>query len=161
MIFSQNVTFAIEHFFMGLRAVCVSYELQSQYLEWDIFLGGCAVYFVLYDAVYQFRLCWAVLAARAALQLRRLGFSLQWLLRWGVASRALRVQWLQRVNSVLSVPGLQSACSIVVAFGLRSFAACRIFPGQGQNPCLLHWLAVSFFATEPPGKPKVVCFFIS
>ena len=29
MIFSHNVTFEIEHFFMGLQAISVSYELYS------------------------------------------------------------------------------------------------------------------------------------
>ena len=79
----------------------------------------------------------------------------------GVASRALLVQWSQRVNSLVSAPGLQSAYAVVGALGLNSFAGCGIFPDQELNPCLLHWLAVSFFATELPGKPKVVCFFIS
>ena len=26
-------------------------------------------------------------------------------------------------------------------------------PGQGSDPCLLHWQA-DFFTTEPPGKPE-------
>ena len=79
--------------------------------------------------IFSVWLCWVFVTARAALWVRCVGFSMQWLLRWGVASRALLVQWLQRVNSVISALGLQSACAIVGALGLCSFAGCGGFPG--------------------------------
>ena len=51
--------------------------------------------------------------------------------------------------SVVVARGLQSAGSIVVAYGLSCSAACGNFPDQGLNPCLLHWQVGSL----PPGKP--------
>ena len=45
----------------------------------------------------------------------------------GVSFQSLLLLWL---------PG-----SIVVAPGLRCVTACRVFPDQGLNPCLLHWQA--------------------
>ena len=46
-------------------------------------------------------------------------------------------------GSVVVARGLQSAGSVVVACGLSCSAACGIFPGQGSNPCPLHWQADS------------------
>ena len=39
-------------------------------------------------------------------------------------------------------PGVPWA-AVVVAHGLACSVACGIFPGQGSNPCLLHWQADS------------------
>ena len=38
---------------------------------------------------------------------------------------------------------LQSPGSVVGAQGLRCSTTCGVFPGQGSNPCLLHWQADS------------------
>ena len=37
-------------------------------------------------------------------------------------------------------------------------AACGIFPDQGSNLCLLHFLAGGFFSVEPAGKPLPFTF---
>ena len=71
-----------------------------------------------------------------------------------VAALRLPLRWplsLQSVGSgaqgsVAVVRGLQSASSTVVPYGFSCSTACRIFPDQGSNSCLLHW-------QEPPGKP--------
>ena len=47
------------------------------------------------------------------------------------------------VASLVAEHGLRSAGSVVVAHGLSCSAACGIFPGQGSNPCPLHWQADS------------------
>ena len=39
--------------------------------------------------------------------------------------------------------GSRCAGSVVVAHGLSGSAACGIFPGEGSNPCPLHWQADS------------------
>ena len=44
--------------------------------------------------------------------------------------------------SAVVAHGLQSAGSAVVAHGLNRSMACRIFPDQGLNLCLLHWQAI-------------------
>ena len=41
--------------------------------------------------------------------------------------------------SVFVAPRLQSADSVVVAYGLSCSSACGISLDQGSNPCLLHW----------------------
>ena len=46
------------------------------------------------------------------------------------------------------VPGLLSAGSVVVAYGLGCSAACGIFWEQGLNPCLLHWQVVSLSLSQ-------------
>ena len=43
--------------------------------------------------------------------------------------------------SVVAAPGLYSTGSVVVIHRLNCSTACGIFPGQGLNPCLLHWQA--------------------
>ena len=71
--------------------------------------------------------------------LRYAGFSLRWLLllrstgsrRAGFSSCGA---WAQQ---------LWSAGSVVVAHRLSCSTACGIFPGQGSNPCPLHWQADS------------------
>ena len=53
--------------------------------------------------------------------------------------------------------GSGHAGSVVVAHGPSCSAACGIFPGQGSNPCPLHWQADS----QPlchQGSP-VICIF--
>ena len=80
-------------------------------------------------------LCWVFTAAwvflqlwlvGTTLQLRYVGFSLQWLLfLWITSSRA------------------HGLSSIVVVDRLSCPAACGIFPDQGLNSCLLYWLADS------------------
>ena len=44
---------------------------------------------------------------------------------------------------LLQSTGSRHADSVVVAHGLSCSAACGIFPGQGSNPCSLHWQADS------------------
>ena len=60
---------------------------------------------------------------------------------------------------LLRSTGSRCTGSVVVAHGPSCSAACGIFPGQGLNPCPLHWQADS----QPPrhqGSP-VFCFFIN
>ena len=44
------------------------------------------------------------------------------------------------MGSVAAAPRLQSTGSVVAVRDLSGSVACRIFPDQGSNPCLLHWL---------------------
>ena len=44
---------------------------------------------------------------------------------------------------LLRSTGSRRAGSVIVAHGPSCSAACRIFPDQGSNPCLLHWQADS------------------
>ena len=44
---------------------------------------------------------------------------------------------------LLRSTGSRRAGSVVVAHGPSCSAACGIFPGQGSNPCALHWQADS------------------
>lgn len=62
------------------------------------------------------------------LQLWCVGFSLQWFLL--LQSRGSRVHRLQQLQCLGSVVGAHGLCCPMV---------CRIFPDQGQNPCLLQW----------------------
>ena len=80
-----------------------------------------------------FWLCWVFVAvcglslvavSGGYSSLRCAGFSLWWLL-------------------LLRSTGSRHAGSVVVAHGLSCYAACGIFPGQGSNPCPLHWQADS------------------
>ena len=60
-----------------------------------------------------------------------------------VDSRVLRLQQLQCMGSVVTIPTLQSTGSVVVVHGLSCSMACEIFPDQGSYLCLLHWQADS------------------
>ena len=65
-----------------------------------------------------------------------MGCSLQWiLLLQGVLRR--------HMGSVAAASWLYSTGSGIVAHRLRCSGACRIFPDQGSNLCLLHWSADS------------------
>ena len=46
--------------------------------------------------------------------------------------------------SVFVAPRLQSADSVVVAYGLSCSAICGIFLDKGSNPCPLHWQGDSY-----------------
>ena len=50
--------------------------------------------------------------------------------------------------SVVAAPGLYSTGSVVVIHRLNCSMACGIFPGQGLNPCLLHWQVNYHWATR-------------
>ena len=55
-----------------------------------------------------------------------------------------RAQLLGMQGSVVAAPELQNTGSVVVAYRIScSISACRIFPDQGSNLCLLHWQADS------------------
>ena len=41
--------------------------------------------------------------------------------------------------SCCRVPALGMRASVIVMLGLSCSVACGIFPGQGLNPCPLHW----------------------
>ena len=47
------------------------------------------------------------------------------------------------MGSVAAAPRLQSTGSVVVVRDLSGSMACRIFPDQASNPCLLHRLEAS------------------
>ena len=51
----------------------------------------------------------------------------------------LSLSWPLLLRSI----GSRRAGSVVVAHGPSCSAACGIFPGQGSNPCPLHWQADS------------------
>ena len=53
--------------------------------------------------------------------------------------QACRLQQLWHLGSVVVACGHQSAGSVVVVHRLSCSLTCGIFPGQGLNPCPLHW----------------------
>ena len=120
-----------------------------------IYLWLCWVFVA---AVWAFLQLWRV---RATLQLQCTGFSLQWLLLSQIASsRALRLQQLQQVGSVVVVPGLWGTGYIVAAHWLSCSPACRILLDQGLNPCLLHWQVESLpLSHQGSPKPSFFRFF--
>ena len=116
------------------------------------------LYVFIFDCVGSSSLCAAFSSCgeRGYSSLRCTGFSLQWLLLLrssGSQARGLQQLWLAgsraqpqqlwRTGSVVVACRLQSAGSVVVAHGPSCSTACGIFPGQGSNPCPLHWQADS------------------
>ena len=110
--------------------------------KWFLPPSKIYIYIYIYISLFVcFWLLWVFNAAHAFLQLRRVratlqlecsGFSLWWLLVaehrfWGMQA------------SVLTVFGLQTTGSVVVAHRLRCSAACWIFLDKGSNLCLLQW----------------------
>ena len=106
--------------------------------------------FSLFKYIYLFIWpCWVFVAAqafsvaaasRATLELRCVGFLLQWLLLLcSVGSDACGLLWLQHTGSAAVAPGLSSTDSIVVMHWLSCSMAGEIFPDQGSKLGLLHW----------------------
>lgn len=58
---------------------------------------------------------------------------------WSVGSRALRLQQLWCVRSVVSARGLKNMDPKVVVHGLSCLTTRSIFPDLGFNPSSLHW----------------------
>ena len=73
--------------------------------------------------------------------LRCADFSLSWLLMW--QSTGSRHVGFSSCGTQTQQLWLSGSGSVVVAHGLSCSAACGIFPGQGSNPCPLHWQADS------------------
>ena len=84
-----------------------------------------------------------------------MGFSLRWLPLWrSTGSRALRLQQLRHVGSVVGAPGLCSTCLVVEAHRLSCSVPCGIKP---VSPAV----AGRFFTTESTGKPiSQVLYFL-
>ena len=59
--------------------------------------------------------------------------------RCGAWASLLRLVASLVAEHELSVSGLQSTRSTIVAHRLSCIVAYRIFPDQESNPCLLHW----------------------
>ena len=73
--------------------------------------------------------------------------------------------WLRGAQASVAVPSvLWSADSIVMVYGLSCSTTRGIFPGQGWNPCLLHWQADSLLLCHQ-GSPErhlsFECWFVS
>ena len=66
-----------------------------------------------------------------------------------VAEHGLYGKWA----STVTVPGLESTGSIVVAHGFSCSMACGIFPDQGWNSCSLYWQADSLLLSHQ-GSPQ-------
>ena len=95
-----------------------------------------------------FWLCWVFVAAQALFQLQQTRATLQlwyvdfWLQRflslWGMGSRALGLQQLQWVSSVVEVPSSRARAQQLWP-RTQLPPTCGIFSDQILNPCLLHW----------------------
>ena len=113
-----------------------------------------SIFFLNFHNCIYFWLCWVFVAVQAflqlwqsaaLLQLQCAGFSLQWLLLLGsTGSRALRLQQLQHMGSVVVAPRLQSTG--LVAPWMWDLSRPGIEPMSPE-------LAGEFFSTEPQGKP--------
>ena len=77
---------------------------------------------------------------------------------WASHCRALGLQELLHVGSVVEAPGLWSTDSVVVVHRLNCSKACGIFPDEGSNLCLLHWQANSLPLSHQ-GSPVFFFFF--
>ena len=60
---------------------------------------------------------------------------------------------------LLRSTGSRRAGSVIVAHGPSCSAACGIFPGQGSNPCPLHWQADSQ-PLRHQGSPGGMVFYV-
>ena len=61
---------------------------------------------------------------------------------------------------LLRSTGSRHAGSVVVAHGPSCSAACEIFPGQGSNPCPLHWQADSQPLCYQGSPNHILCFIL-
>ena len=104
--------------------------------EKKFFLINLFIYFWLHWVFIAARGLSLVAASGGCSSLRCTGFSLG-------GFSCCRAWALGAWASVVVPCGLWNAGSVVVAHGLSCSAACRIFPDQGSNPCLLHWQADS------------------
>ena len=102
----------------------------------DIFLKNKFIYFWLCWVFVSVRGLSPVAASGGHSSSRCAGLSLSWPL-------------------LLRSTGSRRAGSVVVAHGLSCSAACGILPGQGSNPCPLHWQADSQ-PLRHQGSPWVV-----
>ena len=66
------------------------------------------------------------------------------LLLRSTGSRALQLQLLQHMGSVVVAPGLWCTGSVFVAHALSCSVACGIFPDHRSNAYLLNWQAVLY-----------------
>lgn len=90
--------------------------------------------------------------AGATLWMRCVASSRLWLpLTASTVAGALGLHQLWLVGAGAAAPRLWSTGLVVAAHGLSCPVVCGIFPNQGSNPCLLHWLS-GFSSTEPPGE---------
>ena len=90
-------------------------------------------YFFLINLFIYFCLCWVFISVRGLSPVAVTG---------GHSSSlcaGLSLSWPLLLRST----GSRSAGSVVVVHGLSCSAACGILPGQGSNPCPLHWQADS------------------
>ena len=100
--------------------------------RWILFF---LLFFFLNKFIY-FWLCWILVAV-----CRPLIFVASPAAEHGLQAR--RSQQLWYVGSVPTARGLQSSGPAAVAHGPSGSAARGILPGQGSNPCPLHWQADS------------------
>ncbi|XP_049571910.1 uncharacterized protein LOC117196525 [Orcinus orca] len=93
----------------------------------------CVLFFFKINLFIYFWLCWVFVSVR--------GLSLVAASGGHSSSRCagLSLSWPLLLRST----GSRYAGSVVVAHGPSCSTACGIFPGQGSNPCPLHWQADS------------------
>ena len=102
------------------------------------------IYLFIYLFIY-FWLCWVFVSVR--------GLSLVVASRGHSSSRCAGLSLSRPL--LLRSTGSRRAGSAIVAHGLSCSAACGIFPGQGSNPCPLHWQADSH-PLRHQGSPLIV-----
>ena len=73
---------------------------------------------------------------------------------WNMGSRALGLQFLQHMGSVVIAPRLYSTGSIAVGHRLSCSVACGVFPDEASNPCLPH-RHVDSLPLNHQGSPKI------
>ena len=129
----------------------------SVLFHWSICLSLCQYHTVLTTVVFFFLilfiylcLCWVFVSVRGLSLVAASG---------GHSSprcAGLSLLWPLLLRST----GSRRAGSAIVAHGPSHSAACGIFPGQGSNPCPLHWQADSQ-PLRHQGSPDYCSFVVS
>ena len=89
------------------------------------------------------------------------GFSLRWLLSLqSTCSRALRLQSMWHVDTVVSALGSRAQAQVVMAHGLSCSEGHGLFLDQGSYPCLLN-LQVDFLPLSHQGSSLLIIFNVS
>ena len=105
-----------------------------QLLDLFFFLRGNSFFFFLTLSLFIYLwLCWVFVSVR--------GLSLVAASGGHSSSRCAGLSLSRPL--LLRSTGSRRAGSVIVAHGSSCSAACGIFPGQGSNPCSLHWQADS------------------
>ena len=136
-----------------LHLVVMSLQASFSFFQTLFFMILTVLFFIIFVYLVScFWLCWVFVAARAFLQLPRVGLLSH--CSAGTAhcngSSYCGPRALGCVASLVAARGLSNCGFQTLELRLSLSVACGIFLDQGSNPCLLHWQLI--LTTEPSGK---------